>query len=531
MMRICESLKRFVIISFALFLCAISGDPLALADTKRLTPLEASNYQRLPKSAKITAFLDELAQGSPYAKTLWLGRSAGDRAITALLVSKDSAFLNESVTADGKLTVMLVGSQHGTEPSGAEALQAIARDLLHGDLHPYLDDMDIILLPNANPDSRDSRRRGNANEVNLSTDFIALSQPESRAMCTALKRFEPHVLLDIHESAILKKQSLYAQGYLTDFEAQFEIANHPNIDVSLRAFSLEVFLPDLLKAINAQGLHAGRYIDEITDLGQPIEHGGVSLRNLRNYAGFRGAFSILVENRLDPPGDYRTPRNIGVRVAKQTLSVGIFLQKLQLFRKEILKRVSQARSDWMNEEGISSLALVSRYATHPSQSKITIPLRKRETGGQIDKIFDYHGNVIAEIPLTLPAAYAVTARQEFIGELLDRHDIRYEIIPQTKQVHGIRQCIKKIEITPPPSGRGRNKVVVRLEEEAAKISLVPGDLWIDLDQPAGRLVPLIFDPRSTSSIFHDPAYTIWLTKSKYFFVARMGTENTLGIMR
>ncbi len=523
-----QASERLMNIFLALFFCVFVGSaPGVLADTKPLTPLEANDYQKLPKTARITAFFNGLAHASPYAKTLWLGRSAGGREITGLLVSKEAAFLDEAVTAEGKLTVMLIGSQHGTEPSGAEALQEFAVELLQGDLHPYLNSMDFIVVPNSNPDGRDLRRRVNANEVNLSTDYVVLSQPESRGIVAALTRFEPHVLLDVHESAILKAKSLGAQGYLTDFEAQFEIANHPNIDAHLRTFSLEIFLPQLLKAINAQGLPAGRYISEITDINQPIKHGGMTLRNLRNYAGFRGTLSMLVENRLDPPGDYPTWRNIKVRVAKQLLSIVTFLRQVQVLRKEILGRVKSARNSGMKASSGSSLKLVSRYVPHPSQSKITLPLRKRDTGERIDHVFDYHGQVMTESPFTRPAGYAVTARHEFVAELLDRHQIHYALILEGKQTQGIRQRVKKIEITPSGSDKRRSKVAVSVEEDRASISLVPGDLWIDLDQPAGGLIPLIFDPRSTTNLFQNPAYTLWLSKGKYFFMVPVTVENAL----
>ena len=49
-----------------------------------------------------------------------------------------------------------------------------------------------------------------------------------------------------------------------------------------------------------RGLDAREYVGEITDIEQPITHGGLSLKNLRNRAAMEGAFSLLLENRLDP---------------------------------------------------------------------------------------------------------------------------------------------------------------------------------------------------------------------------------------
>ena len=39
------------------------------------------------------------------------------------------------------------------------------------------------------------------------------------------------------------------------------------------------------------------YLGEITDIHQPVTHGGLSLRNLRNYAAFLGTASVPAPRR------------------------------------------------------------------------------------------------------------------------------------------------------------------------------------------------------------------------------------------
>lgn len=240
-----------------------------------------------------------------------IATSALGRPVDALLVSSEMHRFKAGRASPDKITLMLVGSQHGTEPSGAEALLLAAREIVEGSLHSYVEDMNFVLIPNGNPDGRDLHRRVNGHGVNLSTNFTILSEPESRGIMEALYTWKPEVVLDVHESAALKKKSLAKQGYLIDFEAQFEGANNPNVDCGIRTFSFDRLLPDLIARVNAHGLHAQRYIGEITDITQPITHGGLSLRNLRNVAGMMGSFSFLLENKLDPStGTYPTARNI-----------------------------------------------------------------------------------------------------------------------------------------------------------------------------------------------------------------------------
>ncbi len=327
--------------SKALLLTALIGTA-ACADAPPTTPLEAAGYSRHSTSEEISTYLDTLvARAAALARTDVLGHSAQGRPIEALLLTAPT----EEAGAP-RLTALLVGSQHGgAEPAGGEALLAIARDLTEGDLRPLLDDLDLVLIPNANPDGRDLRRRANANRVNINTDFVLLSQPESRALAQALTRYAPDAVLDTHESAVLKRTTLAREGYLTDFHAQFEIANNPALPAGLQAFAQDQVLPALLARVSAAGLPANHYIGEIVSTRQPITNGGLTLRNFRNTAGLGGALSVLVETRLDPHHDhFASYRNIAVRVQRQQLCIRSFLAEVHARRAAILAHTTAARA-------------------------------------------------------------------------------------------------------------------------------------------------------------------------------------------
>lgn len=502
--------SKIKLLRFYLVLWAV-----ATAQAGMLTPLEASGYRSLPNSAQVAQFLEQFAARSPFAKVISYGRSAGGRPLVALLLSSDAEFLRTGQTAPGKLKVMLVGGQHGTEPSGAEALQVLAREVAVGSLQGMLIHLDLILVPNSNPDGRDLKRRVNSNGINLSTDYVLLSQPESLGLVQLLNRFQPHALLDVHESAVLKPKSLGAQGYLTDFEAQFEYANYVNIAPELKFFAEYVFLPELLAAVNAKGLAARRYIGEIVSIDQPITHGGISLRNLRNYAGMRGTLAYLVENRLDPPGDWPTPRNIQARVAKQRLCLLAFLEALTRFRQAVLDRVEQARQFRPDRRIV---ALRAEYAPLPSQPKIAIGLRRLDTREQVVREFEYRGRIAAQDWVVLPKAYAIVAQRAVIARLLDRHGIGYQQVTQAQAVVGYRLRVAEVKVRRwLHSVVARRKVSARLEEAIEKVTLTPGDLVLDLRQPGGALAFLLLDPRSSTSIFQEAMFSPLLVKGKRFF--------------
>ena len=168
------------------------------------TPFEKSNNKKLPNSQQVDAFLKQLSDDSNKVSELKIGTSAGGREINALLISKDSKFLTSGKSDSSKATVMLIGSQHGNEPAGAEALQKLAAELAFDNESTLLDNLNLVVIPLANPDGRDLHSRYNANRENPNIDYSALASPETLIYVKALRKFKPNVIFDIHESGIEK---------------------------------------------------------------------------------------------------------------------------------------------------------------------------------------------------------------------------------------------------------------------------------------------------------------------------------------
>jgi hypothetical protein len=496
-----------------------------------LTNLEESGYYvYLTSSAEISMFLTELSTRNATAEKVTIATSALGSPFEALLISSEMDRFKSGDRTDDKMTVMLIGSQHGMEPSGAEALLLISRDIVEGHLKPYLEDLNFIIIPNGNPDGRNLKRRVNGSGVNLSTNFTILSEPETRGIMDALHTWKPEVVLDVHESVVLKKKSLGRQGYLTDFEAQLEAANNPNVDSQIRTFSFNHLLPEVIELVNSGGLPAQRYVGEITSIHQPIKHGGLSLRNLRNMAGMMGSFSFLLENRLDPSsGSYPTPRNIWARVAKQYFCIWAFLTCCRAHQSEIMKLSRNARMKWTSGEDEDLLYLFHAYVADSNLPEITLPLRKRETGELIKHTFKYLGAVEQHSPLTLPASYIVVEHQNLIKDFLDRHRIAYETAKQPVEVVVQIQYIlsRQGSVNCPRQGYAYYVVSERVE----RYTLKQGDLIIGLDQPARRLIPLLLEPQSLSNIFNAGEYCHIVEEDSNFFVYRVphfGLREPLG---
>lgn len=481
------------------------------AQTQLQTPLEKIGYSRVSVSAEISAFLRQLVQQDKNANIEMLGQSVQGRPIEALVLASDSA----DPLAPRRVKVMIIGTQHGAaEPAGGEALLEIARALVAGDLRHLRDKMDIILIPNANPDGRDLLRRSNANMININTDFILVSQPETQALKQALARYQPDVLLDSHESAVLKRQTLAKQGYLTDFYAQFESANNPAVPALARAFALDVMLPRMTDRVTLQGLPAHRYIGEIINIHQPITHGGLTLQNFRNMAGINGALSFLVETKLDSRDDqFPTYRNIGKRIERQLICLRAFLDVVQEKHLEVLQQVDAMRGAMAKE----SITLKSRYVKDTAHPELPIVLRRLDTRKLETRIFRDHRRVVTSDITSMPNYLALTEHVDMLKPYLQKHQIGFEQLQKPMHVSA--------QVNRYSSTEHFAEGATLIATSDKHLTLKPGTLLIDLSQPLGRMAVLLLDPRSTSNVFRYPFYSSFLREGEEFFIYSLSQVN------
>ena len=486
------------------------------------TPLEAREFARITSAAEAGDFLKAVENRDSRARHAVVGVSTKGKPIDALFVSEALNALSGGGEPGERLRVMIVGSLHGTEPAGAEAILMLARDLVQASPRGLLEFIEFILVPVGNPDAYESGTRLGGARVNLS----ALTSPENRAIVDMIVRWRPDVFIDLHEATAYKPETLARQDYLTDFEAQIEIANNPNVDAAVRELSRERIRPAIILRLQRQGLRANDYIGEIREIGQPIAHGNLTVRNLRNRAGMEGAFSLLVENRLDPPGgNYPTPHNIRERTAKQLLSLRTVVRVCLAERREIAARSRAAQKAWRKENAGERVFLVATYALDPKRETVSIRLRRIADRQPENRTFPYRGHIAPSHALVLPGAYAITAHQDEIGVVLKRQHIRYDILREARECRATVLHVSAWDHTRssllPTSKR------VDIEERIARVHLPAGSLWISLKQPERRLIPLLLEPQSNSSLYEHRDYAGLVTPGKDFFMLRMTGECTV----
>lgn len=489
---------------------------LVWAQPVPLTPFERSKQYSLPSSEEVSKYLTVLDKLSDKTRLVNLGKSAGGRPIQAMLISNSATFIDCAVPEQNKSTVMLVGSQHGDEPSGAEAILLLARRLIAGQHADLLGRLNLVLVALANPDGRDLSSRYNAGRINTNMDFVALRAREARLLVDALHTFQPDVVYDAHESPIWKRILTKQQGYLTDAEAQFDMGNNPNIDGKLQAYTEQYLLPALIEKVTAAGLPAARYRGEITDINQSVARGGLGITNLRNYAAMHGRISILFENRLDNyEAPYDSPQNIAERVRKQYVSIE---QTLKLITEEsdrvtrLSRQVRQQRHS--KTENGQTLWMEVSFKRNNTEPTVSLPLVRIVDGKKQWHSFPNHDDIAARAPIQLAPAYGITREQIRMADWLKRHHIEFEVLKKPRRAT-IKQLVVEHLTTQPKTRPGmRTKLKAFVKAAPKTVELKAGDLLVPMNQPMGSLAALMLDPRSANALYQESDWH-WLREGEF----------------
>jgi hypothetical protein len=185
-------------------------------------PENPSPYYDSILYSEIAPKLREIERNSNRVKVDVIGQSAGGRNLFLVTLSdsqglgrlgryqairqmmlRDPAKAQEMIDrfGDFKVPVFINASIHGGEYPGVDAAIRLIEALAYGegeDVEAILEN--VILLVNVvqNPDGRVWGTRSNGNFFDVGRDFIAQTQPETRATVRILTEWNPMVVLDLH---------------------------------------------------------------------------------------------------------------------------------------------------------------------------------------------------------------------------------------------------------------------------------------------------------------------------------------------
>ena len=366
--------------------------------TRYETPGLASNRQQFTTQTELTSWLQSLSAKSPAGyrlDTATIGTSQRGLPILALIASQAPNTQATTLNSNGKPTILLVGGQRGDEPASTEALLALTRELGAGGLlAPLLQQINIIVVPRANPDATETGSRTTADGTELTHDHLLLNTPEAQAIARLIRSYRPATLVDLREFPA-------AGALLQKFQAvqRYDVLLQPAATANTHEFINKAAREWLAQPVRA-ALNGAELSNEwfFQPSAQPedksLSMADLDADTLINAGSLKNAVSLSLASRGSDLGRLHIQRRVHSLVIAATASLKATAEKA--------KNLRQVESFVTRD--VSSQACRNMLAIHAQKTpeQHTIQMLKADSGQEVQARVDWNSSLSIKSDLNRP---------------------------------------------------------------------------------------------------------------------------------
>ncbi len=372
-------------------------------------PIEKNNFMELTSNKELLNFSNEAAFNSSLISIDTLCLSVQGKVIPYLHIS------NNEIDSSEKVRVLIFAQQHGNEQAGKEGALLLLKAIANNKLNNLFDKVELILIPQMNPDGSDADKRRNGNDADLNRDHLILSQPETAALHKLFNKYQPQVTLDVHEYRPFGK-SWIDYGYIKNFDIQFGTVTNPNISEEIFHIQKSEFLPFIKKYLNNAGYSFNEYI-----VGGPpeinrIRYSTVDINDGRQSFGIQHSLSFILEGKNGKD----SKSNLKLRAESQFTALKGFLQFIFENSERIKKIANDAKDGLSNPGDKDSVAI--RMERVPDGQILELELKSVATGNDtLIKVEKFHPETEDLLSVKKPFGYLVEKSDSTIVDFLNKH--------------------------------------------------------------------------------------------------------------
>ncbi|MFG0786443.1 M14 family metallopeptidase [Delftia tsuruhatensis] len=370
-------------------------DPATRYDTPGLAP----QRNQFTTASELSSWLNSQASKSLGRDTrlgiVQPGSSQRGSPIQALVATRAPGIQPSALYDSRRPTVMLVAGQHGDEPAGTEALLIIARELAPGGLlEPLLQQINVILVPRANPDAVEAGTRNAADGTDIAHDHLLLNTPEAKALATLARDYRPVAVVDLQE---FPAASIFLQKYqaIQRYDALLQYSATANQNEFVTKAAREWYTAPLRTALSQAGLSSDWYYTTSQDLqDKSISMGSLAPDSLRNISGLKNSVGYLVSSRGSDLGRAHIQRRVHTLVTAAT--------RMLHSSAERAKDLTQVQAFVARET--ASLACHQQLAVQAEQTpeQRTLTMIQPDTGADQQVRVDWNASLQARTTLSRP---------------------------------------------------------------------------------------------------------------------------------
>lgn len=491
--------------------CLVGCGPAGPPDHRLMlaTRAERTGFQQSTGYGEIMRQLEYAAATSDLVHLTTFGSTVDGRPLPLAIVGDLPDAGPATVAASPRLRVWLQGTIHGGEVCGKEALLMLLRDLVIGDHPEWASSLILLVAPIYNADGNERigpetrpyqlgpyegvGERANTQGLDLNRDHMKLESPEGRALAQAYQDYDPHVIVDLHTT----------NGTEHAYHLTYAPPLHPNTHPAIDALLRDEWLPTVtaqIKARDGEDIYYYGNISRDTDVEPRWTTFDHRPRFNNNYAGLRNRVGILSEAYAYASFEERV---------RSTLH---FVEETLDFAHDRADTIASL-VDQIDAESIVGTRLATRAVPQRSEQPVQIllgateevqnpftraPMKRRLDVTEPTTMYEY-GRFSPTDMETAPAAYYVPADLAAVIDLLAAHGVEGDTT-------GASTVIAAQEFTVTASSlderefEGHQQRSVDGTWEPIDREVPAGTLVVPIDQPLGRLLFALLEPRSDDGI-------------------------------
>ena len=488
------------------------------------TRAERTGFRETSRYADVVELMEAVDRASPRIHLTTFGYTFEGRALPLAVVGNVRDASPAAVRGSGKTVVYLQANIHAGEVEGKEALQNLLRDVAAGRHAAWLDSLVLLVAPIFNADGNERvalnnrphqhgpvggmGTRANAQDLNINRDHTKLDSPEARSAALLIQAYDPHVLVDLHTT----------NGTYHGYHLTYAPPMHPNTDSAVARMVREEWLPAVTRGMKrARGWDVYHY-GNVPQAESPwaaargAERGWYTYdhrpRFSNNYWGLRNRFGILSETYSYLPFEER------IAVARG------FVDQVLDFAHANAGRIRQvaAEADRRAIAGrtLATTARLRRTGPTPilmgevAEERNPYsgePMMRRRDATRVEtmpEFTSYEADETERAPaawLVPPSLAAVVDRLRAHGAAFSRVERPATIAVEEFRIDSTRAAERAFE--------GHRERRVWGAWRPARREIPAGTLRVPADQPLGRLLFTLLEPRSDDGFLNwglmDPA--------------------------
>lgn len=504
-----------------------------------VTPFELSDGFESPNYAETMAWLEKLANESPYLTMTNPGVSEQGRIIHMIIASGDQDFSALELSTSKKPLILIQAGIHAGEIDGKDAGMMLLRDIAFGDKKELLNEANILFIPILNTDGHERssefgrvNQRGpkvmgwrtNANNLNLNRDYTKLETAGVQTISTIINTYNPDLYIDVHvtDGADYQYDITYGfvetGGYSPEISSWLSTNFKPEVDQALEEMG---HIPGpLLFAANGEDFSAGNVAFSF------------SPRFSHTYGDIRHMASILIENHSLKPFKQRVLGTY-VFLEQAIRSLGAHFESLQ---KAVESDRNQPKESIVVKFKFRDTPADSMKFLGVASSKVTSEITGAEyvqwEGTPIEQVVP---SILMDEPVTsvpVPKAYWISAEWSDVIQRIKAHGIEIEELTETKEIRLEYSKLTEYSMGNQPYEGEMRIRSFKKEEEYRAVQMPAGSIRMKTDQPLGELVVILAEPESVDSFFQWGYFNSVLSQTEYMeryimepLIAKMLTED------